>query len=184
MKIATRTGRCQRVNQEGHSCVFHAMRKIPAALAATVLLAIAACGSQSPTTPTTAPAAAASSPPSCRQQYLTWKYGPAKALADKMEATLNALQSASSAENIPQTTADFEAAAKDASALIAMPPPHCADPAGYYGQMLSRVVAAGDNAKSATGLASLMLAEVPLKGFTSIESKLSAEMARTVGAES
>ena len=55
-----------------------------------------------------------------------------------------------------------------------MPP--CADPGGYYIQMLARIKAAGDNAGSASRPGGLMLAEAPLHEVPGLEQKLSAEL--------
>jgi hypothetical protein len=57
----------------------------------------------------------------------------------------------------------------------------CADPHGYFAQILARVTAAGDNAASASGLSALLLAAVPLQGVPTLEKKLTAELNRTVG---
>jgi hypothetical protein len=147
-----------------------------AATAAIALLTITACSHGG--TPTTA----ASSPPSCHAQYETWKHGPALAVAKRFESAMKKVAAAGNAEDIAELGSTLKTAGRSASALATMPPPHCADPAGYYRQMLTRVTAAGDNAKSGgSGLASLMLAEVPLKGVPAIEKKLSSELSRTVG---
>jgi hypothetical protein len=156
------------------------MNKMLAALAAATALLITGCGSASPAT-TAAHGSASSSPPSCHQQYETWKHGPAKAAAGKLVAALKRVQSAGSAEDITAMDGALKAGGSAATALAAMPIPRCADPAGYYSQMLTRITAAGDNAKTSSGLAAMMLAMVPLKSVPGIEKKLSAELARTVG---
>ena len=61
------------------------------------------------------------------------------------------------------------------------PMPQCADPHGYWSQLLARVTAAGDNAASASGLSALLLAAVPLQGVPKIEKRLTTELNRTVG---
>jgi outer membrane lipopolysaccharide assembly protein LptE/RlpB len=137
------------------------MRKIPAALAATALLATAACGQQ----PGAAPAAASRPPASCRQQYETWKHGPARHL----EAAASRLQADGKAEDIPKLEADLKTAGRDAATLA--PPPRCADPKDYEKQVMARI----------SGLGGLMLAEVPLKNMKAIERKLGAELDKTVG---
>jgi hypothetical protein len=60
--------------------------------------------------------------------------------------------------------------------LQAVPMPSCADPAGYWPQILAILKAAGDNARSSTGLAAILLAEAPLKKFNGLSDKLAAEL--------
>lgn len=59
------------------------------------------------------------------------------------------------------------------------PAPACADPHGYWRQILARIKAAGDNAGTASGLTGLILAEAPLKAIPALEKKLDAELKRT-----
>jgi hypothetical protein len=59
--------------------------------------------------------------------------------------------------------------------------PHCADPHGYWPQMLTHIRAAADNAGSGSGLGALMLAMVPLKQIPGLESKLGTELHHTLG---
>jgi hypothetical protein len=47
--------------------------------------------------------------------------------------------------------------------VAAAPLPKCSDPNGYYGELLARIKAAGDNARSASGLGGIQLALAPLK---------------------
>lgn len=120
-------------------------------------------------------------PLTCKQQYANWKTGPALAGGKKIEADATALSKAG--EDIPVVTSGLKAIGADATALQAYPMPQCADPAGYWAQYLTDLKAAGDNAGSASGLGGLILAEAPLKDVKSLQSKLSAEMAKTVGAK-
>ena len=56
--------------------------------------------------------------------------------------------------------------------------PACADPGGYWMQVLAHIKAAGDNAGSASGLGGLLLAEAPLKQVPGMEQKLTQELKR------
>ena len=82
---------------------------------------------------------------------------------------------------MPKLTDALNQAGTAASRLSAAPPPHCADPKGYYGQMLAKVTAAGDGAKAASGLSALITAAARLKAEPGIERKLKAELDQTVG---
>jgi hypothetical protein len=52
--------------------------------------------------------------------------------------------------------------------------PTCADPRGYWVQILARIKVSGDNAASNSGLNALLLAEAPLNAVPGMEQKLSA----------
>lgn len=144
------------------------------ALGSFILAAAAACGSARP-----APPAAAAPPPSCKQQYSAWQHGPARALGKSLVAAVNKVQAAGTAEDFPALSAALKSAGAGASALGAYPMPACADPHGYWGAMLARIKAAGDNAGTSSGLSGLILAEVPLKDVPGIEAELTAELKRT-----
>ena len=160
---------------------------VPAALAA-VMLAAGCATTTAPTTtvratagPATAAAHAAAAPrPSCTQQYTAWQHGPARATGKKLGNALTAVQDASGNSDLPALTSALETAGADAAAARPYPMPACADPAGYWGQMLAHIRAAGDNAGTASGLSALILAEVPLKAVPGLEAKLGAELKRTV----
>jgi hypothetical protein len=126
---------------------------------------------------------AAAKPETCRQQFGQWENGPAKADGKKMVADLRKVQVAEKAEDIPETLAALTVAGKDAVALQAYPMPACADPAGYWSQVLVYLRASGDNAGSTSGLNGLMTAVAPLEKIRPLESELSAELARTTGAK-
>jgi hypothetical protein len=149
-------------------------------LGSFAVVALAACGAR-PAAPA-APAAAvrtAAAPPSCRQQYGIWKQGPARALVGNLDAADGRARSAAAAEDIPVLSAALKAAGAAAAALAAYPMPACADPRGYWGAMLARIRAAGDNAGSSSGLSGLLLAEAPLQAVPGLEAKLTAELKRT-----
>lgn len=54
--------------------------------------------------------------------------------------------------------------------------PACADPHGYYLQMLADFKAAGDNAGTGSGLGGLLLAMGPAKNAETLSSKIDAEL--------
>ena len=122
--------------------------------------------------------AAAAKPLTCKQQYDAWKTGPARAQGKQLVADLSKVSAAGSAEDITALTSALKTAGADATALEQYPMPACADPGGYWGQMLARIKASGDNAASASGLSALILAEVPLKEVPGLEAKLTAELKR------
>lgn len=144
------------------------------AAVAVALLAVTACATQAGT-----PAAvAATRSITCKQLYQAWRTGPANAAGRKLDADADAIGTADS--DVPVIVNDLKNAGADAAALEAYPMPECADPAGYWLQYLAAVKAAGDNAGSASGLAALLLAAVPLKQVPAIQAKLNAELGKTV----
>jgi hypothetical protein len=157
----------------------HVMRLL--ALAAAAAIALAGCGSHAAASSPTGRASVAAAP-TCRQQYETWKHDTAaKAVGKRLVAALRAVQSAGGAEDFPRLESSLKQAGAPAAKLAGFPMPKCADPKGYWAGVLTRVRAASDNVKSSSGLASIMLAEVPLKGLPKIEKKLDRELNRTVG---
>jgi hypothetical protein len=119
--------------------------------------------------------------PTCHQQYETWKHGPAKAPYAKLKAGLKSLQAEGNAEDLPGMTAALKRTGQAARVMAAAPLPKCSDPKGYYGELLARIRAAGDNARSASGLGGILLALAPLKSVEGISMKLERELDRTVG---
>lgn len=148
-----------------------------AAAAAIALLGVMGCSAINDSTSTTAAQGAA--PLTCKQQYQAWRTGPANPAGRRLQADAAALGSAD--DDIPVMTSDLKTIGADAAALEAYPMPQCADPAGYWTQYLATMKAAGDNAGSASGLGALLLAVVPLKQVPAIQSKLNAELEKTVG---
>jgi hypothetical protein len=124
---------------------------------------------------------AAAKPLTCAQQYTNWKNGPAQARGKQLGNDASALSMAGKSEDIAEMDADLKTIGADATALEAYPMPQCADPAGYWMQYLAAMKAAGDNAGTASGLGGLLLAEAPLKNVSTIQSKLTAELAKTAG---
>ena len=151
-----------------------------AALGLFVITTAAACGAHpaasAPASATAAAAAthSAAAAPTCKQQYHAWRYSPA---GKKLKADLGAVASAGDTDDIPVMLATLKTAGADAAAMD--PAPACADPYGYWKQILARIKAAGDNAGTASGLTGLILAEAPLKDVPALEKKLNAELKRT-----
>jgi hypothetical protein len=123
----------------------------------------------------------ASAPLTCPQQYQAWKTGPAKSGGEKVVADAKAISAAGKSVDIAEMDSSLKTLGADASALEAYPMPACADPGGYWKQYLGAMKAAGDNAGTASGLGGLILAEAPLKQVPAIQSKLTAELAKTAG---
>lgn len=156
------------------------MRPLQLLAASAAVIALAGCGSAAASSPA-ASASPTAATATCRQQYETWKHGPASARLAAFKSALRSVQAQGSAEDLPGLTASLEKAGKAASRMAAVQPPKCSDPNGYYAAVMARVKASGDNARSASGLTGLLLAEAPLKGVTKIEKKLDRELNRTVG---
>jgi hypothetical protein len=97
-----------------------------------------------------------------------------------MLADLHALQAAANAEDIKLLDAALVRAGHDAKPVEAYPPPRCADPHGYWHQILTGLQAAADNASTGSGLGALLLAIPPLKNVKVAEKKLTAELKQTV----
>jgi hypothetical protein len=175
-------------------------RAIPVLLLAA--LALAGCDNSAPSSPATSsnstaalssaaasptavppPVAIATPAPSavrqCRRLYETWQHGTA---ASTFQADLNYILSKQGAVNVSRMTSVLERAGSVAPTVPL--PPQCADPAGYYLQLLAGIKTASHNARTASGLGHLLMAEAPLRGLTVIKGYLSAELAITVGKKS
>lgn len=148
--------------------------------AGLLLVALAACAAApaSPPAATPKPSTAHQAAVSCKAQYDAWKTGPAKALAARMMSDLNKVSAAGTTEDVPALNAALHAAGNDARALKAYPMPSCADPAGYWSQMLGYIQAGGDNASTSSGLSGLLLAMAPLEKVKPLGDKLTAELKR------
>lgn len=148
-----------------------------AAAAAAVIILGGAAGAYELTRP--------AAPLTCKQQYAAWKGGPADAIAKQLTGPDNtALQAASSNDDIPATDSALVKFGTDAKALESYPMPACADPAGDWAQVLAKIAAAGDNAGATSGLGGLMTAMAPLEQLKPLETRLDAELKRTVGVTS
>jgi hypothetical protein len=154
-----------------------------AASAAAVAL-LASCGSGAGSVGPGSTPGTAASPASCHAQYKAWEHGPAKAAAKGLVAQLRGVVAAASAQDIVRLDAALRHIGKGAVATAAYPMPRCADPHGYWGQILTRLRSAADNASTSSGLGGLILAMAPLKEVPALEQKLSAELHQTVSVTS
>jgi hypothetical protein len=118
--------------------------------------------------------------PSCLQQYRVWGSGPEHAAGENLTAALNGLQAASSASDIPATSAALKRAGMAARTLEHYPIPACADPQGYWHAVLLRIEAAADHAGTSNGQAALALAGGVLRQLPVLERKLATELKGTV----
>jgi hypothetical protein len=136
-----------------------------------------AAGCSSTTSSSQRPAPAAPPPVSCREQYQSWKRGPALA-QDRMQAAVNAVQAAEQSGNVTATRSALGKLVPTALAAAQAPPPRCADPAGLFSDYVTAVYVAGDSARSAKGMRGLLKAAAPLKSLKELESRLAAEANR------
>lgn len=152
------------------------MNRIAGAAAVSAVI-LAGCG-------TGAPAGQGSSPATCEQQFKAWQDSPAKATADQIKTTLGQVQAAAKILDVPQMNTGLKNAGKIARQLAAYPMPSCADPAGYWTQILGYLKAAGDNASTSSGLGAFLLAMAPLSKIPAVQANLTAELARNAGVTS
>jgi hypothetical protein len=151
-----------------------------AALAAA--LSLSACDLAAPFMhPAASPPAAP--PPTCHQQYEAWKHGVVGGGFAAFQSAFTAVAWAAHHQDVPKLAAALDQAGAAARRLSATPPPRCADPQGYYGQMLATATAAADSAKASSRLSALILAAGRLKTVPRIENKLKAELDQTVGVQ-
>jgi hypothetical protein len=156
---------------------------IPAALAAAL---IAGCGNNGVTPAGTTTNAAtgpiAAKPQSCHDIYNNWRLHSGQlAIVTRLKADLDALSTAGTAEDFPLTRTDMVKVGADARQLGTYKMPACADPAGIYPKWIAALEAVGDNAKSATGLGSILLALAPLKLVKTLTTQLAGELHKTAG---
>jgi hypothetical protein len=145
------------------------------ALAASALVALAACTSQA--RPAAAPVHHVTDTHpavlvNCPQEYKVWKQGPAKRLV----GALNAVGSASTTGDTSALAAALKQAGPAVDKASRYPIPACADPKGYWTVLLMHVNAA--ESSGGPGSDSVALA---LQGVPKIERQLSVELKSTVG---
>lgn len=147
------------------------------AVAAAALVTVAGCG-----LPGSHPAVnTAATPQACRQQYETWKHGPAAAGLTAFTAALQAVQQKRAVKDMPGVGLALRRSGKAAAALAAVPPPRCADPRGYYARMFAWARSAALLARPGPGTWGVRAALVPLKGVQRVGRELGRELDRTVG---
>ena len=125
------------------------------------------------------PAVPVTRPVSCRQQYEASKRRSAFA-EDRMQAAVNAVRAAEKSGNAAAIRSAMKKLVPAAVAAAQDSPPQCADPGGLYSEYVTTVYAAGHNARSAHGISGLLKAAAPLKGLTTMESRLAAEANRAL----
>jgi hypothetical protein len=156
--------------------------RVPVVLAAAIILA--ACSSQSqPPGSGRSPGShlAPAAPVSCRVQYQAWRDGTARVPVSTSAAVLAAVRAAIRSGDIPAIRSAMRRLMPAALALAANPMPRCADPAGIYADYVDRIYAAGDNARTATGLIALRHAAAPLTGLAKVRHQLAIELHHAVG---
>lgn len=129
--------------------------------------------------PVAIPTPAPSAVRQCRRLYETWKHGTA---ASTFQADIDYILSKRGASEVSQMTSVLEKAGSVAPRVPL--PPQCADPAGYYFQLLSTIKTVSHNARAASGLGHLLMAEAPLNELATVKRNLTAELAITVGKNS
>jgi hypothetical protein len=154
---------------------------------AVLLLAGAGCATHTLTVAGGKPLTVGSGKPlRCAQQYQQWRTGPADALSKSTFGpdwtALNGTVAQYSAD-IPAMKTALAKLASDAAKLEQFPMPTCADPAGYWQQMLGDFKAARDNAASLSRLDSPQPALAPIERVMTLETRLQAELARTAGVQ-
>lgn len=146
---------------------------------AVLLLACAGCATHALTVGRGRPLA-------CAQQYQQWRTGPADALSKSTFGpdwtALNGTIAQYSAD-IPAMKTALAKLGGDAAKLEQFPIPRCADPAGYWQQILADLKAARDNAARMSRLDSPQPALAPLDEVEPLQTRLQAELARTAGME-
>jgi hypothetical protein len=96
-------------------------------------------------------------------------------------SALKAVNRAARHQDAPKLAAALKQVGRRRAGCRPTPPPHCADPKRYYGQMLAKATAAADSAKASTRPSALILAADQLKMVPGIEKRLKAEPDNTVG---
>lgn len=119
-------------------------------------------------------------PLSCKQQYVTWRNGPARAAGQQLMNDLTAIQSAGNGSGIPQVMYALRRTSSDTSVLERYPMPACADPAGYWSQSL-RYLGSSAAMSAARPDQPVMSSATFMQKAQTLRARLSAELARTVG---
>jgi len=117
----------------------------------------------------------------CKQIYQAWEDGPAHAEINKFLPALAALQETDSGKNLPAITAAAQKAAQPAGQLVHYPVPVCADPAGYFAEILDTVRTAAAKAGTAESQSVVTQALAPLKEVPALEAAFSAEVKTSTG---
>ena len=130
--------------------------------------------SSSPTASTVAGTTAA-----CAQQYHAWQNGPAHSAIIKFEAAQQVLAKDSSSGHPALIAAALNLLGQQATALARFPVPPCADPHGFFANLLSRVVTVTGQVGPDATVADLQQAISQLGSVFSLESDFTAEVKQT-----
>lgn len=117
----------------------------------------------------------------CKQLYQAWEDGPAHAEISQFLPALAALQEADSGKNLPAITAAAQKAAQPAGQLARYPVPACADPVGYFAEILDTVRIAAAKAGTAESQSAVIQALAPVKEVPTLEAAFSAEVKTATG---
>jgi hypothetical protein len=130
--------------------------------------------SSSPTASTVAGTTAA-----CAQQYHAWQNGPAHSAIIKFEAAQQVLAKDSSSGHPALIAAALNLLGQQATALARFPVPPCADPHGFFANLLSQVVTVTGQVGPNATVADLQQAISQLGSVFSLESDFTAEVKQT-----
>lgn len=130
--------------------------------------------SSSPTASTVAGTTAA-----CAQQYHAWQNGPAHSAIIKFEAAQQVLAKDSSSGHPALIAAALNILGQQAAALARFAVPPCADPHGYFANLLSQILTVTGQVGPDETLADLQHAISQLGSVFSLESDFTAEVKQT-----
>jgi hypothetical protein len=119
----------------------------------------------------------------CKQLYQAWEDGPAHAEISQFLPALAALQQTDSGNNLPAMSAAAIKAAQPAGQLTRYAVPVCADPAGYFAEILATIRTAAAEAGTAKSQSAEMRALAPLKEVPALENAFTAEVKTATGVQ-
>jgi hypothetical protein len=154
------------------------MRSLTLVVVAVAGLALAACGGHASVTSSAAPSAprlatTTTAPLTCKQQGAQWKTEHRRTIRTFKDA-LVPFQSGS------VTSAQAHALTAASQAMLVAPLPACADPKGYYTQVMANLATTGQ-AASGGGTLSEVGALAPMEDALTALNELRAEMKQTIG---
>jgi hypothetical protein len=136
----------------------HMVMKLAATAAAVLAAALALSACDLAATLMQTAVSPAAPPPTCHQQYDACKHGVVGGEFAVFGSAFRAAAWAAHHQDAPKLAAALNRPGAAARWLSATPPPRCANPQSYYGQMLATATAAADSAKAATRPSVLILA--------------------------
>jgi hypothetical protein len=145
-------------------------------LSLTVTAVLAACGGHAPSSGSRP----ASSPVSCRQQYQTWKHGPAQKSMGSLAAALKTIRADRESGNAAGVRSGMRDLVPDALGLAHHPMPHCADPASLYQTFVTNIYTAGSRARSAKGAGAVLRVAASLNGVQKLGRQLTTEISHVL----